>query len=95
LFHANESKATYPFSTLSPIPVPVDGGTAPPLPFLSQADHPTLGTPCWFLHPCQTEAIVAEVLKANGTPGATEERMLNSWLETWFMVVGTVVDLRE
>ncbi|KAF8231848.1 hypothetical protein L208DRAFT_1398182, partial [Tricholoma matsutake] len=24
------------------------------IPLLSQGDHPTLGTPCWYLHPCQS-----------------------------------------
>ncbi|KAJ7283730.1 hypothetical protein C8J57DRAFT_1293396, partial [Mycena rebaudengoi] len=43
-------------------------------PLLSQGDHPTLGTPCWYFHPLG-------------------EQRLERWMETWFMVLGTVVSM--
>ncbi|BGP48377.1 hypothetical protein JCM10450v2_004250 [Rhodotorula kratochvilovae] len=71
-------------------------GTAP---FLSQADHPATGRPSWFLHPCETEGMVREVLQAGqgGSSGSAEdgEGWEERWLQSWLMVVGGVVDLRE
>ncbi|KAG6837563.1 hypothetical protein H0H93_007744 [Arthromyces matolae] len=34
-------------------------------PILSQGEHPTLGTPCWYLHPCATDAAVTELMTEN------------------------------
>lgn len=63
-------------------------------PLLSQGDHPTLGTPCWYLHPCETRKSVEEVMSEVGRIGWTEELRLVRWLEVWFMVVGTAVNFR-
>jgi ubiquitin-like-conjugating enzyme ATG10 len=52
-------------------------------PLLSQGDHPTLGTPCWYLHPCETASAVRELL---------EEEPLNV-IEKWMLIVGNVVQL--
>ncbi|GAA5955234.1 hypothetical protein JCM10213_008262 [Rhodosporidiobolus nylandii] len=67
------------------------------LPFISQADHPATGRPCWFLHPCETEAIVAEVLSSTAeeeNEGQEGEYGVR-WLRAWLMVVSSVVDLCE
>ncbi|KAF8211191.1 hypothetical protein K438DRAFT_1663590 [Mycena galopus ATCC 62051] len=56
-------------------------------PLLSQGDHPTLGTPCWHFHPCESATAVDEVMTELG-----EQRTLR-WLETWFMVLGQVVSM--
>ncbi|KAJ7179916.1 hypothetical protein C8R43DRAFT_971142 [Mycena crocata] len=56
-------------------------------PLLSQGDHPTLGTPCWFFHPCQSAAAVDEIM------GELWERRLERWMETWFMVLAGVVNM--
>jgi ubiquitin-like-conjugating enzyme ATG10 len=102
IFHSSRSNSrTYPFSTLLTSSTPNDpadlDAPAPPPPFLSQADHPTLGTPSWFLHPCETEAIMSEVLASGdtGSGGALDPGWRGDWLESWLMVVGSVVDLRE
>jgi ubiquitin-like-conjugating enzyme ATG10 len=63
-------------------------------PLLSQGDHPTLGTPCWHLHPCETLRSVEEVMAEVDSTGLTEKLRLIRWLEMWFMVVGTAVNLR-
>ncbi|KAJ7179247.1 hypothetical protein C8R46DRAFT_887406 [Mycena filopes] len=55
-------------------------------PLLSQGDHPTLGTPCWYFHPCESAAAVDEIMTELGEKA-------RGWLETWFMVLGTVVNL--
>lgn len=98
IFH-HSSRASYPFTTLSPSP-DADADDPPPTPFLSQGDHPTLGTPCWFLHPCETEALVNEVLGEKWKEGGGGEQQRaegweRDWFETWLMVVGSVIDLRE
>ena len=56
---------------------------------LSQGDHPTLGTPCWYLHPCHTSEVVGEIM-AEVDAG---ERDAVRWLEAWFMVMSNMVDL--
>ncbi|KAJ3971269.1 hypothetical protein EV361DRAFT_912055 [Lentinula raphanica] len=62
-------------------------------PLLSQGDHPTTGKPCWFLHPCETDAAVEELLKESEKVGESEDAQLLQWMKIWFMVLGNVVDL--
>jgi len=64
-------------------------------PLLSQGDHPTLGTPCWYFHPCETSGAVDEVMKEIMQGSWTESRRLVRWLEAWFMVLGTAVTLKD
>ncbi len=52
---------------------------------LSQGDHPTLGTPSWYFHPCHTAEVVGEIVKSR------QDDALR-WLEAWFMVMGNIVD---
>ena len=69
-------------------------GLGPPdsaFPLLTQGDHPTLGTPCWHLHPCETEAAVCEVMREVLHEEWTDSERLVRWLEAWFMVLSTVV----
>ncbi|KAJ6516011.1 hypothetical protein C8R45DRAFT_809589 [Mycena sanguinolenta] len=56
-------------------------------PLLSQGDHPTLGTPCWYFHPCESAAAVEEIMAELG------EKSPVRWLETWLMVVAQVVSM--
>ncbi|RDX53108.1 hypothetical protein OH76DRAFT_1494773 [Lentinus brumalis] len=56
---------------------------------LSQGDHPTLGTPSWYLHPCNTAEVVGEIM-AEVEEGRTN---LLRCMEAWFMVLGNIVDL--
>ncbi|KAI0721900.1 hypothetical protein C8T65DRAFT_565217 [Cerioporus squamosus] len=56
---------------------------------LSQGDHPTLCTPSWYLHPCNTAEVVSEIM-AQVEEGRTN---LSRWMEIWFMVMGNIVDL--
>ena len=60
-------------------------------PLLSQGEHPVLGTPCWYLHPCETRNSVNELM--DQVEPLPEEARLMRWLEIWFMVVGAVVDV--
>ncbi|KIY51601.1 hypothetical protein FISHEDRAFT_11710, partial [Fistulina hepatica ATCC 64428] len=65
-------------------------------PMLSQGEHPTLGTPCWYLHPCETVNAVDEIMVelARESPASwTETRRLVRWMEAWFMVLSCAVDL--
>ncbi|TFY80872.1 hypothetical protein EWM64_g3138 [Hericium alpestre] len=68
-------------------------------PLLSQGDHPTLGTPSWYIHPCETPSAMAELaaeIIADTEPEIalwTEDEQLIRWMEAWFMLLGNVVDL--
>ncbi|KAG6895530.1 hypothetical protein C0992_000836, partial [Termitomyces sp. T32_za158] len=56
-------------------------------PLLSQGDHPTLGIPCWYLHPCATNQAVDELMAETGAADSEDVEIvrLRWWLETWFM----------
>lgn len=72
-----------------------------PFPLLTQGDHPILGTPCWYLHPCETSAAICEILEAklgSGWDDTSDDvllRCLVQWLEAWFLIVGGVMDLND
>ncbi|KAH7100620.1 hypothetical protein BKA62DRAFT_658273 [Auriculariales sp. MPI-PUGE-AT-0066] len=59
-----------------------------PFPLLSQGDHPVLGVPCWYLHPCETQRAMDELLKASASG------TLSVWLQTWLALISTTIDLR-
>jgi ubiquitin-like-conjugating enzyme ATG10 len=61
-------------------------------PLLSQGDHPTLGTPAWFIHPCGTACAMGELIGEKNAEGMPEHKWLN-WLEMWFMMMGNIVEL--
>lgn len=52
-------------------------------PLLQFAEHPVTGQGCWSVHPCHVGEAVGELLAVNG----------QTWLETWVMLSGAVVDL--
>lgn len=65
-------------------------------PLLSQGDHPVLGTPSWYLHPCNTASAVEVFMEdlIGDTWGEDEEsKDLFLWLSTWFMIIGNAVTL--
>ncbi|KDR83822.1 hypothetical protein GALMADRAFT_236227 [Galerina marginata CBS 339.88] len=62
-------------------------------PLLSQGDHPTLGTPCWYFHPCESDKAVREFLSEIEQSDWSEETRLVRWLELWIMIVGSVLNL--
>jgi ubiquitin-like-conjugating enzyme ATG10 len=68
---------------------------AAPVALLTQGDHPVLGVPCWYLHPCETSNAVVDILKEK-EDGQWEdgEQGWTRWLEAWFVVLSTAVDLR-
>jgi ubiquitin-like-conjugating enzyme ATG10 len=74
---------------------------ATPFPLLTQGDHPVLGTPCWYLHPCETSTAISEILAetiGDTWDDSSEEnhsQCLVKWLEAWFLVVSSVLDLSE
>ncbi|KAG8910616.1 hypothetical protein FRC01_006231, partial [Tulasnella sp. 417] len=71
------------------------GGDNAQFPVLAQGDHPVLGTPCWVFHPCETSTAIREILDELVGDGWTgSEGDFVRWLETWFMVLSSVVDLR-
>ncbi|KAL5487947.1 hypothetical protein ACEPAI_6055 [Sanghuangporus weigelae] len=59
-------------------------------PLLSQGEHPTLGTPCWFFHPCETPVALTELVRADGGADTSPGRLM----ELWLLLVGNVVNLR-
>lgn len=65
-------------------------------PLLSQGDHPTLGLPSWFIHPCGTACAMSELIGEKTAEGMAEvgsTEWLLVWLETWFMMLGNMVKL--
>jgi len=63
-------------------------------PVLSQGDHPTLGSPQWYLHPCETQLAMTELLEAAAAEeGKGEGEEMTRWMEVWFLIVGNVVEL--
>lgn len=69
--------------------------TSSPFPILSQGDHPTLGTPCWYIHPCEAEKAVGEFMCEVGQSSWTEAERAVRWMELWLMVVASVVDAQK
>ena len=63
-------------------------------PLISQGDHPTLGTPCWYFHPCETDTAVNEFMVGVEHADWSRETRLVRWLELWLMIVGSVLDLQ-
>lgn len=61
-------------------------------PVLSLGDHPVLNEPYWYLHPCQSSTAVDELMQA--TPRRDNQDPLLLWLETWFLVLRSIVDIR-
>ncbi|CAA7259688.1 unnamed protein product [Cyclocybe aegerita] len=64
-----------------------------PFPLLSQGDHPTLDTPCWYFHPCESATAVNEFMAEVEQPDWDEETRLVRWLELWIMIVGGIINL--
>lgn len=64
-------------------------------PLLSHGDHPVTGEPSWYLHPCETEPVLKEITEALETSFPTRESYVSRLLQSWFAVVGTVVDLER
>ena len=62
-------------------------------PLISQGDHPTLGTPCWFFHPCESETAVNEFMMDEDWSDWGQERRYVRWLEIWLMIVGSIFDV--
>lgn len=62
-------------------------------PILSQGDHPVLGTPCWYLHPCETSAAVTELIKAADDGKEYESDSLLQHMMLWFLVLCSVVNI--
>lgn len=57
-------------------------------PSVSQGEHPLTTHPCFFLHPCETAAALAEVMAV--TTPCTPHLIL----KTCIMLISTVVDIR-
>ncbi|KAG9317548.1 hypothetical protein JVU11DRAFT_1754 [Chiua virens] len=62
-------------------------------PLLSFGDHPSLGTQCWYLHPCETGPAVEEILAARAETRPEDTARDVEWLEAWFVVLSCVVDV--
>ena len=65
-------------------------------PLLSQGDHPTSGLPSWLIHPCGTACAMSELIgdkTAEGMAEVSSKEWLLIWLETWFMMLGNMVQL--
>lgn len=93
-------KSSLPTSTTSEIQsiitVPEDSTNDAPFPLLTQSEHPTLGIPCWSIHPCETSPAMGELLDERIGLSWNEDDPqtgLVQWLATWFMLLSTIVDI--
>ncbi|EGO01810.1 hypothetical protein SERLA73DRAFT_49353 [Serpula lacrymans var. lacrymans S7.3] len=64
-------------------------------PLISQGEHPTFGMPCWYFHPCETASAVWEIVSEVREDDWTDAQVFARWVEVWFMVLGSVVDLHD
>lgn len=71
------------------------GDPASNFPLLSFGDHPSLGSQCWYLHPCETGPAVEEMLTAWSDARPQDSVRDVQWLEAWLLVLSCVVDLGE
>ncbi|KAI6047262.1 hypothetical protein EDC04DRAFT_3102153 [Pisolithus marmoratus] len=69
--------------------------TCASFPLLSFGDHPTLNVQCWYLHPCGTSAAVEEILDAAEEGDGEEQQRHLRWLEAWFTLLSSLLDLRR
>ena len=63
-------------------------------PLLSQGEHPSTGTPCWYFHPCETETALRELLEADRETRVIEDEIVRL-MELWFLLLGNVVDMHR
>ena len=68
--------------------------------YITSGEHPVLGAPFWFLHPCRTAAAMdrlAALAAAHGTPADTWRRThyLAAWLSWAAPMVGLTVDVSQ
>ncbi|KAH8830833.1 hypothetical protein DL96DRAFT_1594488 [Flagelloscypha sp. PMI_526] len=84
LFHSTALEGTEPSANFALNTV------SGPFPMLSQGDHPTLGTPCWFLHPCETAPSITELLNGEEMNNPSPLRVL----EVWLLFISSAVNLR-
>ncbi|BEI83001.1 hypothetical protein CcaverHIS002_0308690 [Cutaneotrichosporon cavernicola] len=61
---------------------------AAPFPLIQASEHPVTGAAVWSVHPCEVRNAVQEIVAAEGGEG---DRL--RWLEAWFMLSDSVVDL--
>jgi Autophagocytosis associated protein, active-site domain len=51
---------------------------------------------CWYLHPCETQQAVEELLVARKSEVAEGATMgSEEWLEVWMLVLGSVLNLED
>jgi len=76
------------------LPSDVSSPSTPPagscFPVLILAEHPTLGTLSWHIHPCNTSAAVHELVAER--PFSTVDHSLH-WLKSWLLLISTVVNM--
>lgn len=60
-------------------------------PMISQEEHPVLGLPFYFLHPCATATLLGQLRRRNRTSGSG---YLVSWLSIYGPLIGLKLDFR-
>jgi hypothetical protein len=61
---------------------------AAPFPLVQASEHPITGAAVWNVHPCEVRNAVEEIVRAEAGAGDGLR-----WLEAWFMLSDSVVDL--
>lgn len=88
------SPSEYPLNTLQPANTDTaiisEGRESAHFPAISQGEHPETGLPCFYLHPCETSNALGDVLAGVSRATLTPSRLI----ETWLMLVSTLLDIR-
>lgn len=66
---------------------------------LTEVEHPSLGVPCFALHPCRTGDLMSSLMSAPPAPAAgadgpsAQSRARRSYLTAWWSAIAPVVNL--
>lgn len=101
----NATKSVYPLNELQ-----LENGTIPKenllsqstreqradkayFPAITQGEHPQTGLPCFYLHPCETSTALSEIL--GNTASNQQDWTPCSLLQSWFMLISTLMDIKQ
>ncbi|EGG11526.1 uncharacterized protein MELLADRAFT_59749 [Melampsora larici-populina 98AG31] len=80
----------YPFNTLERSAKPKDEDQNVILPFMTQVEHPFTQIPVWSLHPCNTAAVLEEMLT-----GCMDKLNSRVTIEAFLTLVNGLINLRR
>ncbi|CAO3590703.1 unnamed protein product [Absidia cylindrospora] len=61
---------------------------------ITQADHPLLGRPFWYIHPCDTQTLLQTILFGAQTTSLGrhhQDAFLHDYIKVWLALLGPIV----